>query len=282
MLQEASPSLEPMFRARAARAVGRGLRGMAPHGAVILWDQWRALDLAAVEPLRRAPLEVLRDPVTLEREVLPAVGVVGHMPAVFPAELAPHLGRGLRCWQHPRQFAPYLVALSQLPIQRYCELGVMHGGTFVATVEYLSRFRPLRQATAVDVSSMLALRRYRRPDGEVRLARLDTGSPEFPALLRELRPDLVLIDADHTYEAVRRDFGNVHGIANAIAFHDLVDSASPGVGMVWREICDEHRDTYDFMEFVEQYPEVTTRLGGTVLGIGLAVRKGFIPPRASL
>ncbi len=50
----------------------------------------------------------------------------------------------------------------------------------------------------------------------------------------------------------------------------------------WREVREEHADAYDFAEFTEQYPEVQKRVGGTLLGIGLAVRKDFGPPLADL
>jgi precorrin-6B methylase 2 len=54
-------------------------------------------------------------------------------------------------WQYPNQFSKYLAELAAHPVDRYLEIGVRHGGTFVITVEYLSRFHPVREAIAVDL-----------------------------------------------------------------------------------------------------------------------------------
>jgi len=64
----------------------------------------------------------------------------------MPDELYQFCGRGLHYWQYPNQFSKYLVRLSQFKVESYLEIGVRHGGTFVITVEYLSRFHPLKCA----------------------------------------------------------------------------------------------------------------------------------------
>jgi len=85
--------------------------------------------------------------------------------------------------------------------------------------------------------------------------------------------DLVLIDGDHSREAVRRDWETVRPHARAVAFHDIVDAYCPGVRETWQELRREEADAYDFHEFTAHYPEVTAREGDTFLGLGLGVRR---------
>jgi len=117
------------------------------------------MELAAMAPLRESPTTVLTDPAGLEA-LLPSLGLNDGAPQLFPDELRPQLGRGLRFRQYPEQLARYLVHLSTLGVRRYMEVGVQHGGTFVVTVECLSRFMPIELAVAVDPLNVPALRRY--------------------------------------------------------------------------------------------------------------------------
>lgn len=267
-------------RKRASRALAGAARpaarALVPHGAVVLFDALRSLDLERASVLRDAPLDVLADPDALER-LLPRLGVAGTNPDAFPRELHGQLGQGLHSFQWPSQFAPYLTTLARYPISRYLEIGVYRGGTFVATVEYLDRFHPVERAWAVDIEAAVPLYLYRRRRPGVRMVRARSGTPEFAARVREWRPDLAFIDGDHSYAGARADFDSVHGVAKAIALHDVVDNSAPGVAAVWEEIQRDHADVYEFTSFTAQYPEVRRRIGGRLLGIGLAIRRDFAP-----
>lgn len=256
------------------------VRGLAPHGAVLLHDALRSLDLDRADLLRTAPRDALLDVGRLERDLLPRLGLAGSAPPVFPDHLQDRLGEGLHCFQWPNQLAPYLATLARYPISSYLEVGVYRGGTFVTTVEYLDRFHPIRRAWAVDINASLPLYRYRRRRPGARMVAVASGTPSFRATVEQWRPDLVLIDGDHSYAAVRADFDCVHGVANAIALHDVVDNASPGVAQLWDEIRERHADEYEFAEFTAQYPDVQRRIGGRLLGLALAVRRDFGPPLA--
>jgi hypothetical protein len=89
--------------------------------------------------------------------------------------------------------------------------------------------------------------------------------------------DLVLVDADHSYEACRRDVDTVLAHANVLALHDIVDAACPGVRQVWRELREETAAERDFFEFTAQYEEIVRRNGHPALGLGIAVRRDFRP-----
>jgi hypothetical protein len=255
------------------------VRLLTPHGAVLLYDNWTRIEVRRALEIRRAPKDGLRDPAYLEHELLPRLGLANLIPVAFPERMHHLLGTGLQPFQWPNQFAPYLVALSRYPISSYLEIGVLYGGTFIITTEYLSRFAGMRLAIAVDINPPSGLYRYRLLRRQARFVRTESGTPEFAGRVREWRPDLVMIDGDHTYPGIARDFACVDGISPLIALHDIADPFWPGVGQFWREQRETRADDYHFAEYVAQYPEVNELHGVEhQLGIGLMVRKDFGPP----
>lgn len=225
------------------------------------------IELARIELVRTCPLERLRNPKLLESLLLD-LGLNDEGLDEFPADLHRYCGQGLRIWQYPRQFSRYLVALSRLGVTSYLELGVRHGGTFVATVEYLQRFTPLDHAVGVDIIPCAALDSYRqqyRPNAD--FACLDTQKPAFTELLqRHGRFDLVLIDSLHEAEHCRNEVRALQPYANMLAFHDIASDSYPEVATVWRQV-QAHGD-YECYEFIDQYDSVQ----GRFMGIGLAIR----------
>jgi cephalosporin hydroxylase len=235
------------------------------------------MDLSRIELIRRAAVDDLRDPERLEA-LLPELGIIDERPELFPPELRPKLGQGLRYWQYPCQLAPYLALVAQQPVRRYLELGVQYGGTFVLTTEYLYRVHGIETAIAVDIQRVRSAADYRKLRPAARFVTVDSADARFRQLLEREGPfDLVLIDGDHARDAVRRDWETVRPHARVIAFHDIVDSLSPGVAEVWAEVRAAHASEYDFHEFTRQYPEVEEREGRTFLGIGVAVRRTPVP-----
>ena len=271
MIRRAIDALPPTVRPRVDDALTRWspvslhqLRGLAPLD----------IDLDRARLIRQANPEALLDPHWLECGLLPALGFSDEIPDLFPTELQPFVGRGLRSWQYPNQFAPYLLELSRRPIRSYLEIGVQSGGTFVITVEFLDRFHPLDRAVALDLFRAPGLKRYARQKPAARFLAVDTQLERFRDFVdRSGWFDLVMIDGDHSREGCQRDFDVVREHAGAVVFHDIVNSLTPGVTEVWERIREEHADTYDFHEFTDQYPEVERRTGRTFNGIGLALRK---------
>ncbi len=196
------------------------------------------------------------------------MGLTSLNPALFPSELAVHLGSGVQSIQFPIQLAPYLAKLTTANVRSYLEVGVEHGGTFAITVEVLRRFG-LERALAVDLGpTPLLFRRWKRPG--VGFAAVDSHTPAFERVLARHGPfDLAMIDGDHSEEGVRADLEAVLPRARMIALHDIVEPVWPGVGRVWASLRSQHADEYCFHEFIAQYPgQVTPRLG-----IGLAIRR---------
>ncbi len=235
------------------------------------WKKLKRLNALPIELERRNLIrqldrEALADAARLE-PLLAELGLNDEGLEEYPAFLHPHCGQGLRIWQLPNQFSRYLAALSRLGIESYLEIGVRHGGAFVATVEYLDRFRPLRFALAIDVIPSPSLVEYQRLRPGAEFIQINSQSPAFRRLLEERGEiDLVFIDSFHEEEQLRRELLGVQETANVLAFHDIVSQTYPGVGRVWREV--REMENYVCQEFTDQY----TTDGTSHMGIGLAVR----------
>jgi hypothetical protein len=231
-------------------------------------DRRRVIDLSGARVLREAPADALHDPERLA--VLLAEGGLNdeHLEQ-FPARLHPYCAKGLRLWQLPNQFAPYLIEVARHGVRRYLEIGVRHGGSFTATVEYLSRVGELEEAVAVDICAVPALLPYPLDQPSVRLIQADTLTDRFESWVRR-HPgfDLAFIDGLHSYEGCRHDFETLRPHARMIALHDISNHIEVEVGRVWADIRREYADAYEFHEFTAQYDES----GPPDMGIGLAIR----------
>ena len=233
-----------------------------------------ALDLGRVALLRDAAPDALSDPARLEA-LLMQLGLNDEALDELPPALRPHSGAGLRVWQYPIQFAPYLLQLSRLGVRSYLEIGIRHGGSFVATAEYLQRFQPLSFAVGVDVIPCPSMEDYRRHNPRAEFWCVNTRGPEFVARLDARGPvDLVFIDSHHEEDQCRRELELLAPRAAMLALHDIANVGCPGVGRVWREL--RAMADYHCFEFVAQYPDL-----GPFMGIGLAVRKDRMPAGAS-
>ncbi len=195
--------------------------------------------------------------------------------AELPRHLHAHCG-GLRIWQYPIQFGPYLHHLAGLGVRSYVEVGVRHGGSFVATIEYLRRSSPLELALGVDVIPARARETYAASNAGVRVAWLDSHSAAFAELLAELGPfDLAFVDAHHDEHQCRRDVELLTPYADMIALHDVCHVGEPGVRRVWRGLVES--PDWDCVEFVEQYAGL-----GPFMGLGLAVKSSRRPSDSKL
>lgn len=233
-----------------------------------------AIDLSLVHQIRNAEINNLSTAIILEKQLLPQLGFNNELLHEFPEELYPYCGKGLYHWQYPNQFSKYLVRLSTMKIKSYLEIGARNGGTFVITTEYLSRFHPIKKAVAVDIIDCPSLTHYKKTNPAVEFLKINSGSPAFVRYMQAQPPfDIVFIDGDHSEQACQRDFLTVKDKARIVVLHDIVSDFCPGVQKVWQILKKEYKDTYDFIEFIEQYPSVQQRLKMNVLGIGMAIRK---------
>lgn len=238
----------------------RTLKGLHP----------RALDLDRVRLIREAALDDLARSSWLEA-LLPRLGLNDEGLAEFPPHLQPACGGGLRIWQYPTQFSKYLSQLARLQVRSYLELGIRHGGSFVATVEVLDRFRLLDFAVGVDIIACASMAAYHAINPRSEFACINTQSPAFAGLLQRLAPvDLVFIDSHHEEAQCRREVVALTPYANMIALHDISNQGCPGIEKVWNEIRSDSQ--WRCLEFTDQYPNL-----GPFMGIGLAVKKNRLP-----
>jgi cephalosporin hydroxylase len=258
--------------ARLGKAVlPRVIRAPLEHALGQLAERHRVIDLSYARVLREAPLASLTDPRALA-ELLCVGGLNDELLEQFPLELLQYTGYGLRLWQYPNQFSRYLIEVGRRHVERYVEIGIRHGGSFVVTVEYLSRFASLSEAVAVDIDPVATLLPYPLAQPAVRLMQADTQTAKFAEWIQKQEPfDLAFIDGLHTFEACWSDFESLRSHARAIALHDIVNPLVPDVGRVWRAIKERYAASFDFLEFIDQYDSVTERSGHSHMGIGLAV-----------
>lgn len=199
--------------------------------------------MSNLDVIRHASEQQLRDRQWLEQAIFDL--------GIYPAQEIPQslwkIG-GIGICQHPCQFAPYLIELSRLRIRSYVEIGVWVGGTFQTTVEYLTRFE-LRTALAVDIAIKPEVAAYADANENATTLEAPSTSAEAARAIKAARPDLILVDGDHTEEGCRADWNLARGIARWVAIHDIVGSGFPGVVKVWDEVRGPKQ------EWVEQHPD---------------------------
>ena len=225
----------------------------------------------AVNLIRSAPLDSLKDASWLENSLLLSLGLNNEYLHEFPNHLYPWCGHGVKSWQYPNQFSKYLTTLAERDIASYLEIGCRHGGTFIVTVEYLRRFGVLKRAVAIDIApSEIALSYVNGAGADIcSYYIMSSTSDEFRQDIAKQPHDLCLIDGDHSWPGCLQDFQAVKDNTRLIAMHDIVSSVCPGVCLTW-QLVTSILPASKTAAFIEQYEEVQKRTGNSYLGIGLA------------
>ena len=221
--------------------------------------------LARVDMIRQLDREFFENPNNLI-DLLPKLGLNDEGLDEFPKTLHDYCGSGLRIWQYPVQFAPYLTLLTQLNIRSYLELGIRHGGSYVVTVEVLERFMPLEFSIGVDIIPCMSMAVYQNMNPRSRFVCMNSQSAEFLEFVKSLPfLDLVFIDSHHEENQCRSEFELFSQYAQMIAFHDISNKGCAGIAIVWQEI--KALAGWTCFEFTEQYEGL-----GSFMGIGLAIK----------
>lgn len=192
--------------------------------------------------------------------------------------MRPATRSGYKASQDGREFFPFLDLLDAEGVSSYLEIGARHGDTFF---DVMRRRPPGSLGVAVDLpggswgkrgtdSDLQAAATELRGDGyQIAVILGDSGGSELIKLVSSYGPfDAALIDGDHRYEGVRRDWLNYGPLARLAAFHDIagdgVVQRSSGeaveVPRLWRELKAEFRH----VEFVAE---------GAQMGIGVLWRR---------
>lgn len=162
--------------------------------------------------------------------------------------------------QNREELIAFCEHLEREHVRRYLEIGTWTG-RLLCTLDRLFAFDVV---AAADLGAAEALGLPLRLPFGTRFFRGDSGSEAFRAFRAELGPlDLVLIDGDHGYDAVRRDFAiNRAYPSRWLAFHDILggDPTTEGVAIFWRELRGEK------LEIVRPHVELGRP---STMGIGL-------------
>jgi hypothetical protein len=228
---------------------------------------------AGLELLRSCPLKCLEDEWFLETSLLPVLGFNDEVLYEFPTPLHEYCGKGLRSWQYPNQFAPFLRFLTTRNVNRYVEIGCRWGGTFIIVVEYLRRFGMAAEAVAIDPWPTEQLLAYVEQTPGISCTAASSHSDDVQQFLHDNPFDLAFIDGDHSYAGARLDYESVKHM-RTVALHDIINANTPGVQRLWKEIRQRAGRDVELLQFVKQYPEVIERRGDTYLSIGVVMHDG--------
>lgn len=139
---------------------------------------------------------------------------------------------GRRASQNESELGGFIALLQAQSVRSYCEIGARHGDTFVAVMESL----PVgSRGIAVDLPGGLWGKDSTRPALERAVVHLidkgydvswlfgDSTTPATRAQIVGRGPyDAILIDGDHTYAGVTKDWELYGRMARLVAFHDIV------------------------------------------------------------
>jgi len=191
----------------------------------------------------------------------------------FPKSLHQYCNKGLRIWQYPNQLADLAIKLSKYKINSYLEIGCAAGGTLIFLHEYIKRFNSIK-SIGIEVSIRGNQGKESLSDcNDIKIIIMHSNK-YMRNLDKNINFDLIMIDADHSYSAVKNDWNNVSNRCKAVIFHDIVNQSCKGTVKFWKEFKSKYSDTYDIYEYNQQYEEVLQRTKMTFLGIGLAIKKG--------
>jgi hypothetical protein len=148
-------------------------------------------------------------------------------------------------------------------IRSYVEIGIWTG-QLISALHKLFRFDVLGACDVLEAETKFGLKISIPYETDLFVG--DSASDEYVEWRRTLGPvDLVLIDGDHSYEAVRRDFEiNSQLPSRYLAFHDITgrDRWTVGVGRFWEELNVGHK--YEIVR-----PHLELGLAHSTMGIGI-------------
>lgn len=194
-------------------------------------------------------------------QLLPRLGMNGECPEELPKHLSCYFNKGIKFWQYPNQFSEYLKKITTYDIKSYLEIGCRWGGTFIITTEILRLKNGNIRAYACDLMPISKiLYEYKLKYNTFKYIEKSSFNLTKQDVKEQI--DLILLDGDHLYEGLQKDFKTSLSFnPKYIVFHDICSDIVPDVGKMWNEV----KSHYKHYEYVQQYDSVV----GNYLGIGL-------------
>jgi len=150
-------------------------------------------------------------------------------------------------WQKPVELSTLLTILNTQNIQTFLNIGTFNGYTF----------NFIASCITIDPNDFVGSNK------KYPYIYLSCTSDTF----KNIPFDLVFIDGDHSYEAVKKDWENVGRFAKVIVFHDINDLPCPDVRKFWSELTNGASEDFDILEI----KEVTEN--PQMMGIGILIKK---------
>ena len=202
-------------------------------------------------------------------KLIPLLGLNDEDLQQQPPEYKEYFGKGLKMWQYPNQLAKLGNFISLLDLECYIEIGCRWGGTFIFINEVLKKRNPHLKSYACDLIDKSDILKEYENFSDFNYFKTSSQDDNFINYCRNLKPTMVFIDGDHSYNGVKNDFKIFENILETkyIIFHDIVSAVCPGVPQFWNEIKEDGR--FNYIEFIDQYESVV----GNYLGFGILERK---------
>lgn len=198
---------------------------------------------------------------TLERIIKNNIGInLNRRTLPIPEEYLRYYGN-LKSKQYPNELAQFLAFLytRKDQINTYMEIGAEHCGTFYTVDSYLRSVNPrFQRSIAIDI--------MRKPSNfEAYREQYNCEYLQIRSLDLKIKGtiDLVLIDGDHNYNAVKADFEKVKDNCKFVAFHDVACSNIRGVEV--KRFWDWIKGCYEYYEFLNTDPTIHSCLGIGIL-----------------
>lgn len=179
-----------------------------------------------------------------------------------------------RAAQHPWELQKLCELVSATGVKRYLEVGVRRGGTFYAVAKSMPVGSTVvaldlpqacwGQDSADDLNGVIAQLCSEGYDAHVFYGDSQTQLMADSIASRFEAFDMILIDADHTYQGVKRDWELYGPMGKYIVFHDIIGDGCRDrvtdlpveVPVLWREL----RKTHHHFEYVGK---------DSIMGIGV-------------